>query len=306
MFITLPYHPRRRAFLLALGGLLTVCLALCKAWAESPPAYRAGPDLTLTQVQLSGNLLSGRDLDCHDCTIQGRLLAGRDVRLQRSRVHSPLLAGRDIHLHQSQSDKLVAGRNASLSHSQIYRDVQAGGNLSLMHSRIQGRITLSGPYMSLSHGLVDGPVRFEHRGALPHTSGGLPHGRIVASLSGRGLSLINGYTIQAAGGQTTVITPQQSVYINGKKASGEGPSSYAQYMSQIANAPLIRGPGWPAEPNGLPEPSAQNDLPRYRLEIDSHSAVHGDIEFIGGRGQVVLHPGGRIQGQVLNGTVQRL
>ncbi len=128
-----------------------------------------------------------------------------------------------------------------------------------------------------------------------------------------GLSAINGFTVKGAMNQTTVITPEQSIYVNGRKVSGEGPASYQAYQAANPEAPTVYGPGWDPSvvssshkaATGNSKKKAENKPVVNVLELRNGSTVSGQVQFDSGYGKIVVYPGSQFLGKVVNGFVEK-
>jgi hypothetical protein len=54
------------------------------------------------------------------------------------------------------------------------------------------------------------------------------------------------FTVTATYTETTVTTPDGTIYVNQQRKSGKGPDTYKAYMQKVKSAPKVQGPGWAA------------------------------------------------------------
>lgn len=288
----------------------------------------AGRDISLSNVVVEGKLSAGRNVACQGCTLSGSVSAGRDVILEQCpQVHS-IASGRNAELRQTQVLSLVSsGNDISLQDVQVESDIHAGNQIQAGNSTIKGVLALGGHYARLDHStarevrFVENGSGFQNSGNHINTiigNGGSMHGSTIISRGGTSsvhvgpgsLSSVNGYTIKGAVNQTTLITPDQAIYVNGRKVSGEGPSHYGQYLTQHPGAPMVQGPGWSMElASGKADDKVHKQdskIPVNILELTNNSAIQGQIVFESGYGKVIVHEGSTFNGKVVNGTVERL
>jgi hypothetical protein len=288
--------------------------------AEETGNVTVGGNVVLNGTTVDGHVLAGRGVDARQCTILGNLSAGRDVTLEGCHSVMSLFAGRSATLANSTIQKDVqAGRNLSLEDVVIHGNAEAGHNVTLNSATIDGTLSTATPLLILSRSTLN-HIRFQvPRGSVSISGNGVimgagsvvsGNGVSITSMEGRtqvrignsGTSSINGYTIKGASGQTTVMTPDNSLYVNGSKVHGDSPETYAQYQEQHPEAPHVVGPGWIATGSSgdlpaLPEPD-------QILELRDHSVVNGDITFEGGHGKIIVTAGSRFLGEVHGGTVE--
>ncbi len=253
----------------------------------------AGRDLNLNGASIKDHLAAGRNVQCTDCYLQGKIAAGRDVVLTRSDITGSVAAGRSVMLEQ-----VTATHN-----------ITAGRSLTLRDSHVSGKITLGGPSATLDHSTV-GAVRFTGLGGFQ--SIGTNNIQInangsrasVVSMGSNGMSSINGYLIKSSLSQTTLITPEQTVYVNGRKTSGAGPDDYEAYRLKTPGAPFLHAPGWTLQQAS--SSASERDSIEYVLEMMNGSTVEGPVVFEGAKGKVLLHGASLLRGEVINGTVEKL
>jgi hypothetical protein len=182
--------------------------------------------------------------------------------------------------------------------------------MTLRNSHVSGQITLGGPNATLDHSTV-GSLRFTGLGGLQNivgtnniqinTNGSRSS---IVSMGSHGTTSMNGYLIKSSPSQTTLITPEQTVYVNGRKTSGAGPDDYDAYRNQYPQAPFVHAPGWVL---GQASSSAsETDTEGYVLEMMNGSTVEGSVVFEGAKGKVLLHSGSVLRGDIVNGVVEKL
>jgi hypothetical protein len=123
------------------------------------------------------------------------------------------------------------------------------------------------------------------------------------------LASINGYTIKGVESQTTVITPDQNIYVNNEKVTGKGPKLYTEYVASHPVAPNIQGPGWPENLTRGSTKAQQSSSDKElinTLKLTNQSTVTGDVHFDSGYGEILVEKGSEFKGKVFNGQVKRL
>lgn len=320
---------------------------LCLALAASPCAmaepmdYTSGQDLTLSSQTLTsaaagrdislnntlveGKLSAGRNISCQGCTISGAISAGRDVALSQCPQVYGIASGRNTDLRQTRVlNQISSGFDVTLQDTHVEQGIQAGNQFLASNSTVQGTISLGGRYAKLDHSTV-GEVRFLennnlYAGSGNHihiNSGNLFNGNVTMNRNGASyvhvgigsLSSVNGYTIKGAPQQTTLITPEQTIYVNGSKVSGDGPKHYSDYMANHPGAPNVQGPGWtdaPVDSHTEKADKKDSKTPVNVLEITNQSTINGQVVFESGYGKIIVHPGSQFNGKVINGTVEKL
>jgi len=296
-------------------------------------------DAVLSGLTSPGALSAGRDIDCRVCRVDGNVSAGRNVRLEQSSQVGSIAAGNDVWLANSRVlGSISAGHAITLSQSQVQGSLSTGSEAALQDSSVQGSLSQGGHHLKLDGSTIGQNVYFQgasvsnvsdnaifNNGSTIVSSGSVTRlhyqrGGSFVRVGTHSLSRVNGYTVQGAEGQTTVITPQQSIYVNGQKVSGEGPKTYAQFQADNPSAPVVEGPGWPdAASTATSGQQEQQSAARHKtttgqahppvqnwLELSGNSQINGQVVFESGYGQVLLHPGSWLNGQVVNGSIQKL
>jgi uncharacterized Zn-binding protein involved in type VI secretion len=316
-----------RISLLGLGVWMNLSLSPCLAqgvynangvWAGADAgAYSggtvslAGADRVMSDVKSQGAMSAGRDVRCSACEIEGNVAAGHDVYLQHNPHVGSIAAGHDVTLLDSHVwGSISAGHGAVLLQSSVQGNISTGNEADLQASQVQGSLSQGGHHLTLDGSSVAGDIYF--RGApLPggtsaqESSVISQNGSSSVRVGGHSLSRVNGYTVQGAEQQTTLITPQQTIYVNGRKVSGDGPKTYAEYRDAFPMAPVVAGPGWTDGAPASPAYSASSRSVVSVLELSNNSAVNGQVVFESGYGKVILHPGSRFAGPVVNGRVEK-
>lgn len=298
--------------------------------------YTSSQDISVEAQQVS-SVISGRDVDMNDVTVEGKLIAGRDIQVERCKVSGPITAGRNLELSFCKPvNSITSGHNASLSNTHVQSSVTVGHDLRLNNtilesdtqvgnqvvaesSTIQGPLFLQGHYMKLDNSTAD-TITFKNPtdNFNIHTSDSIGHvvtkrsHQTVVQVGPNSLSSVNGYTVKGTVNQTTLITPEEAIYVNAQKVSGPGPKTYADYLSAHPTAPQILGPGWPSE-TPRSSKSQENkytkkeaELPVNTLELLNHSKIGAAVVFESGYGKILVHPGSEFTGKVTNGRVERL
>lgn len=308
-------------------------------WAQN---YADDPHIAMSNGMRGESLVSARDIHLNGSTLTGSVMAGREVQASGCRIGGMIQAGRDVTLKSCpQVGGIMAGRGVTLWDTVVNRPVKAGRELYLKNSHLRADASVGGA-VRLDGSTIDGVLQTGHSpleldgstvGSIRIQAGGggnvwfsgggvnvgnvLGHGNTVISggsgivsrngvttmhVDGSGMSSINGFTVKAANGQTTVITPENAIYVNGQKVSGEGPKTYVDYQATRPGAPLVQGKGWPEE---VP-PGDVSSLPGPTIILKNGSRVLGDITFEGLSGKVLLYDQSRITGRVIGGKVENL
>lgn len=273
----------------------------------------AGRDIHLNAVEASGSLMAGGNITCTSCSVAGHLSAGRDVLLENCPEVQGLSNGRDAEITRSHIlMNVTAGHDITLNEATIDQSVIAGNRVFAENATVKGFLTVGGNYVRLDRSHAQSIVFSQNTNLNSgiHFSG---DNQSVVHVGPSSLSSVNGYTIQGAMNQTTVMTPEQDIYVNGKKVSGSGAASYGQYRAQHPEAPFVQGPGWEArlsEKGAAPADKKKNDTtPKEAvnvLELINQSVVDGTVRFEGDYGKILVHPGSRFSGTVVNGRVEKL
>lgn len=277
----------------------------------------AGGDMVMTDLKSPGALSSGRDVSCSACQISGNVAAGRNVSLAHSPQVGSIAAGHDVTVLDCQVlGSISAGHGASLSQSTVQGNLSAGHEADLEGSHVQGSLYQGGHALKLSASSVQRDIHFQGNSQQSVMSGqnsqiSTQNGYSTVRVGEHSLSRLNGYTVQGAAQQTTVITPQQGIYVNGRKVSGDGPKTYAQFREAFPLAPVVEGPGWSEDANSSATSAVTQGKSLHQpefnvLELTNNSVVNGQVMFESGYGKVVLHPGSRLVGQVVNGWVEKV
>ncbi len=298
---------------------------------EQVQTVSAGRNVTLNGTQVLGNVMAGREVEGSNCSIQGSLMAGRDVQLSNCSSVAAVSAGRALNLSNTTvNGNVSAGTAMTLSGATIHGNASAGGEVSLRNTRIDQTLSATVPRLVLDSTTVDSiklgaPSTALNNGVFISSNNNshvITNNSVITSgngivINGRSgnnlvtvgpgsLSNVNGYTVKSSATQTTVITPDGSVYVNGSKVSGDGPASYSEYRTQFTQAPNVHGPGWSDDGVSTRNPEEMGAaMAEQVVELTNNSVVTGNITFEGGRGRVIVHNGSRFEGTVEGGTVQR-
>lgn len=272
----------------------------------------------MTALRSSGALSAGRDASCTACQMLGNMSAGRDIHLLHSPQVGAVSAGHDVTVQDSHVlGSISAGHGVALLQSTVQGNISTGHEADLQGSLVDGSLFQGGHHLRLIASTVGQDVRFQGTQTSGQTvasyfaATGLQNGVSIVRVGEHSFSRLNGFTVQGAMNQTTVITPQQAIYVNGRKVSGDGPKTYTQYRQAFPMAPQVEGPGWqnnPAETGTVTsrEMKPGNEPVVNILELTGNSQVNGRVVFESGYGKVLLHPGSHLVGQVVNGTVEKL
>lgn len=268
----------------------------------------------LSSVQVEGKLAAGRNITCNNCAIGGNISAGKSISLNECAEVQNIAAGHDAEIIHSQViQNIAAGHDVTLHDARVAQRVSAGNEVAIEHSEVNGLISLGGHLATLDDSKATDILFSERNNNMG--SGIVIGGNNVATVRVRatGLSAINGFTIKGAMNQTTVITPEQSIYVNGLKVSGEGPSSYQAYQATNPEAPTVYGPGWdPSVVAATRKPTSENSKKKIEnkpvinvLELRNGSTVSGQVQFDSGYGKILVYPGSQFLGKVVNGFVEK-
>lgn len=269
----------------------------------------------LSSVQVGGKLAAGRNITCNNCHIDGNISAGKSVALNECPQVQNIAAGHDAEVtHSNVSQSIAAGHDVILHDASVSQRVSAGNEVVIENSKVQGLISLGGHLATLD-GSKATDILFSERNQTM-SSGIVIGGNNSATVrvGPSGLSAINGFTIKGAMSQTTVITPEQSIYVNGRKVSGEGPTTYQAYQAGNPEAPTVYGPGWDQSglsssnrkpTSGSSKKKAENKPVVNVLELRNGSTVSGQVQFDSGYGKIVVYPGSQFLGKVVNGFVEK-
>jgi hypothetical protein len=220
-----------------------------------------------------------------DSTITGDATVGGSVQLANAEVSGTL------HVASSQLD-LRQARLGAL-------DLQWPATTSLVNNSFHGSsLSIQGGSIQSGSGMIVRGSRVSVTGRDNQTH---------ISVGPDSVTTLNGMTVRGSGDQTTVITREGWVYVNGKKVSGSGPETYAGYRVAIPSAPVIEGPGWTegsptADASGIPATKPQEAV-LQTVTLGEGTVVRGNITFGSGQGQVKVLPGAQFTGQVVGGKL---
>lgn len=278
-----------------------------------------GRDMQLHAVQVDGKLSAGRSVTCTECHILGGVSAGHDVTLEGCPEVRHVSTGRNAEVTRSRvASHIAAGHDVILNNATVEQRVSAGNQVIAEKSSVKGLLSLGGHYARLDNSQA-GDVLFSQAitGSVVSSGIQITSGNSANVNVGPGsLSSINGYTVKGAMSQTTVITPEQDIYVNGAKVSGEGPANYAEYRTRHPEAPSVRGPGWatdsPVAGKAVAKSAskAKADMASKTvvnvLELANGSVVSGQVQFDSGYGKIMVRQGSEFKGNVVNGYVEKL
>lgn len=289
---------------------------------QTGPVAVAG-NVTLNGTKVNGNLSAGRAVNASNCQVEGALSAGRDVNLDGCTSIKSLSTGRSAYISHSRVEGQVsAGRHLTLDHASIGGNVRAGRSMTLTHAEVKGTLVTGAPHLVINHSSV-GNIR-----VLPPGGAGasVMHHSVVANgntiisgshvrMGGGGslirvgpgsTSAVNGFTVRANATQTTLMTPDNSIYVNRQKVHGAGPDTYSQYQALHPGAPDVVGPGWAMGGEAVSQAdAADGQAPLQVVELQGDSLVSGNIVFEAGHGKVIVHPQARFLGRVDGGTLEK-
>ncbi len=317
------YAPQNRAMAESVTSAQDVNLS-----AQHLDNAAAGRDIALDNVVVAGKLSAGRNISCQGCTVSGQVSAGRDIQLAQCPEVLGVTSGRNAEISQARIlTRIASGNDVSLNDVSVENGLSAGNEVQAKNSSINGPLSLGGHYLKLDHSTT-GHIRFHNDDALTSFGDGnvvrgnvhsnisiSRHGSSYVSVSHSSLSSVNGYTIKSDGGtsaqtaQTTVITPDQVIYVNGLKVSGSGPKTYAQYQSEHPGAPTVHGPGWNGENTAdhqAADAKRDSKTPVNILDVMNNSVVNGQVVFDSGYGKIRVYKGSQFNGKVVNGIVEKM
>ncbi len=283
--------------------------------AQNLGSVSVGRDMQLHAVQVEGKLAAGRDVTCTQCEIQGGIAAGHNVLLEGCPQVGSISSGHNTEITGSQiANNIASGNDILLNGSTAAQRVSAGNQVLSENSTIKGLLKAGGHYIRLDHSQA-ADVLFSNSNQL--SMGGIQvsgNSHSVVSVGASSLSSINGYTVKGAMNQTTLITPEQAIYVNGVKVSGEGSRFYADYRAAHVEAPVVEGPGWARElsmvapASSKPKAQKLDKTPKTVvnvLELTNNSVVSGLVQFESGYGKIVVHKGSQFNGRVQNGIIEK-
>jgi hypothetical protein len=291
--------------------------------SQSVSTAAAGRDIVLSNVTVEGKLSAGRNIDCKGCTVAGSVSAGRDVSLEQCETVYSIASGRDTNLSQTKvASHISSGHNVQMSDVIVEKGLSAGNEVEADNSTINGLLSLGGHYLKLNKTTTDDihfndHANFNSSGNTiqvnTHVRGNVTinqgHTSLV-KIGTSGLSSVNGYTIKGTADQTIIITPDQTIYVNGKKVSGNGPKTYEQYMTEHPGAPTVHGPGWSSDQPDSPQKAEGNKptdkTPVNILDLMNNSVINGQVIFESGYGKIRVYPGSEFKGKVVNGTIEKV
>lgn len=283
-----------------------------------------GRDVSLQGTTVQGNVLAGRGVNGTNCVIRGKLAAGKDANLNQCASVFAVAAGRHVMLMNTAVKRdILAGRDLLLINAIVERDATSGGQATLENAQVKGTLSAAAPRVTLKRSQVNqirlaqpkpvqtGDVIINGRSRGSSISGnsvvvsGDAPGAMV-SIGPGSTSQINGYTVKATSTETTLIAPDGTIYVNGKKVFGQGPDDYARYQMQNPKAPQVQGPGWREMLSGDSAVRADKSFaaPEQVIELIQNSVVSGDIVFEGGHGKVIVHPGSQVWGRITGGILE--
>lgn len=269
------------------------------AFAQMPGVIQTAGDAVLYPGRAISMVQAGHNVSGENCIVRGRLMAGHNVSLSGCQPVGDVMAGHDADIRHTQVlGDIKAGGLVRLRQAHVDGSVMIGGRANIAASTVGGSLYYGGERLVL-HGSRVGGVRFEDGGSHGNSSF-VASGSSIVSVSGGSVSMVNGYTVRSSNRETTVLTPENYLYINGRLESGSGPETYSGYRQIHAGAPMVQGPGWiPGGGETGNEPAAVRTLEL----VDT--VVEGDVRFEGGGGIVLLRGDSRVAGRVIGGKIHR-
>lgn len=282
----------------------------------------AGRDMNLNDVTVDGHITAGHNLKCQQCTVSGNISVGHDIELEQCGQVKGIVSGHDATVVSTNvMSKMAVGHNLTLEHATLESGAHVGNQVIATDSTVKEPLLLNGNTVTLDHSTT-GAITFAQPSGttMSESISGtgsilIQHGSYAnVQVGTNSLTNLNGYTVKGAPSQTTVITPDQTIYVNGAKVSGEGPKTYEQYRQAHTGAPNIQGPGWIDNLSVADKPHAKQhmqDNPQSKvvintIELTNQSRIDGDVVFESGYGKVILHPGSELNGKIVNGRVEHV
>lgn len=274
---------------LSAGGSMTLT-------NQTLESVSVGHNLTLTQSQVHGNIAVGHMFTCTDCKIDGNVSAGHALNLLRTNIGGNASVG-----HQAQiTNTTIEGTLSTGSTNLTLKNAKVG---SIHINDDSGSVNSAHINMGVRNNSVVGNNNISiHNGTMTTTK----RGQSVINIGGNGVSSINGYTVKSTADVTTVMTPDNTVYQNGKRASAIGPKTYADYRASHPEAPIVQGPGWSDNSAGSNSTAIRHEEATSQIQLTERSIVTGDIVFEGGHGKVLLSPGSQFNGKLIGGKLEKL
>ncbi|MBY0405060.1 MAG: hypothetical protein K2X66_14260 [Cyanobacteria bacterium] len=211
------------------------------------------------------------------------------------------------------------------------------GNVSTVHGKvilisaiIKGSLTLASKHFKVNNSTINGitlKVPAEQKNNVTLSCGGnvtISYGNSIvvgpnAVIGGQNMGNVikllpgariweNGFNVSATQTETSLITPDGTIYVNGDKVNGPGANTYAEFKKNNPKAPPLQGPGWKDEGVKHPKPDTPPvevaKAPDQILELESQAIITGDIVFESGNGKLILHPGATFTGKVEGGVIE--
>jgi hypothetical protein len=291
---------------------------------EETGIVSVGRDVNLDGTNVNGGVSAGRTIQARNCHISGNLSAGEDASLNNCTWLDTISTGRNLTLFNSTVNHDVsAGLNLNLFNTIIHGSASAAGEVTLENTHIDNTLAVAVPHLVLNKSTI-ATIRLTvpNSGGMIHSNNGVvingsANGSVISNsrvfignnensslvtVGSGSVSNINGYTVKANDTETTVMTPDNSAYINGRKVYGVDASCYTDYRQSHPEAPQIAGPGWQDQPSN----AFASQAPMQIVELTNNSIVTGNIIFEGSRGKVIVRPGSLFKGNVEGGTVETI
>ncbi len=289
----------------------------------------------LQGTRLLGNLNAAGRVSMQRATVEGHVRAGGRLLVEESEILGNVnVAGRSEMDQARITGSLKSAGELLMRESEVEGDVMVSGVPHIESSRIRGTLITPADVLKLN-GAVVHAIRVRPNMVSSHGAGVVVgHGNNVVvngggsiissrsgnvintlshSVSGRQVSVgpgsllqTNGYRVSATSGETTVVTPDGSIYVNGQHVYGAGPKSYDQWRKAHYDAPNIQGPGWSQAIAMASGAALAHTQEQALIVLAGNSLVTGTIHFEGGGGRVVVEPGSRFLGTVEGGVLERL
>ncbi|MEB3244876.1 MAG: hypothetical protein VKJ06_02695 [Vampirovibrionales bacterium] len=274
----------------------------------------AGRDVQLSGPAQLDAVSAGRSIALDSVTITQDVKAGQGVMLNSSRVYGDVNAGggpvmlTDVTLdgalvvNEATTPILKQTSVGKIRVTKADPDATQHANTS-RSANIRIHSSNSGSNVLINTGSINNSAVGNGSSVFRKISA--RNGNANINVSEGSHTQINGYAITARDKQTTVITPQGSIYVNQRKASGEGPEQYAEYAESTPGAPTIQGPGW-TEPCKSAETIPPKAFKGPVLILDK-AYVLGDITFEGTQpGEVRVTEGSQVSGKIHNGYLKKI
>lgn len=280
-------------------------------------SVNTGGGATLEGTTVNGSMNVAGQALLRDATVHGNVNAAGGLEAKNAHFNANVNSGGLAEVeHSVVEGNLNVGGQPKLDHSQVFGTFStASDNVTVVGSRLKDiRITESGFNVSSNTRVFSNygnNTNIVGNNVTTTTSTRISRSSSHVSVGPGSVSNINGFKVTATPTETTVITRDGSIYVNGKKVHGSGPNTYGELRAQAPETPSIQGPGWQESPEVLGKSnegqSSKKGLPAtHIIRLTDNSEISGDIVFEGGQGKLIIEKGSVFTGKVEGGTVERL